>query len=165
MRRAALIALMLAGCGRKPGHIENLYGSAVNIDVLRKPDKVEAFRLRHPKTQAEYSSNYNQWPVAAGPINVDATISAELAKLLLEEKTFCLWDEGKGCKPSPGLMLRFSDTRQIDLAFCFECDILYTYRGSQALGSANFDYSHNLLLKFFIALFPSDPDLPKLLRK
>ncbi|MBI3856309.1 MAG: hypothetical protein HY293_11525 [Planctomycetes bacterium] len=157
------LLLLVPGCGREPGHIEKLYGSAVNLEVLKKPERVEAFRLRRPKTKEEDSPLYNKWPVALGPVAVDAKTAAQLSALLLDEQTFNDWDEAKGCIPTPGLMLRFSDSRQIDLAFCFECNIMFTYRGSAVLGGANFDRSHDLLLGHFISLFPADVDLPRLL--
>jgi hypothetical protein len=95
---------------------------------------------------------------------VGTKTAADLSTALLDEKTYCLWDEGKGCKPSPGVMLRFiRDTGSIDVAFCFECNILFTFEGSLPVYSANFDHSHNILLRHFIKLFPLDADLPKLI--
>jgi hypothetical protein len=130
-----------------------------------KPEKVEAFRLRPPNTKAEDTLIYSQWPILAGPVTVDSKIGAELSAALLDEKTYCLWDEGKGCHLQPGLMVRFfRESRSVDVVFCFECDMMLTFQESKAVWGANFDYSHNLLLGFFVKIFPSDPDLPRFIR-
>jgi len=128
----------------------------------------KCFSLRHPKTSEIPERDYllyNRWPVVKGPVLPEPKISGELLAALLDEKTFCNWDEGKGCKPHPGVMIRLKGTETIDLMFCFECDMLLTFRGREPIWGANFDYSHNRLLSYFIAIFPDDPDLPKLLLK
>jgi hypothetical protein len=170
MRSVPIVVLLLSlGCS-KQGHISKLFGDR-NVETIRSPERVECYRLRPPRTTNEVRKQgstplYNLWPVLAGPIIVDTKTAADLSKALLDEKTYCLWDEGKGCIPSPGVMLRFiRDTGSVDIAFCFECDMLFTYQGSEPIYGANFDYSHNSLLTYFVKLFPTDPDLPKLIRR
>jgi hypothetical protein len=163
MKRILFVLLpVMSGCAQ-PSHISKLFGGDKNIALVRSHGHVEAFRLRPPKSLSEYTGFYNKWPVLTGPVAVNAMIADELTALLLDENTYCLWDEGKGCKPSPGVLLRFSNgSGTIDIAFCFECNMMFTYEGSDPVYGANFDYSHNALLKYFVNLFPLDTDLPKL---
>ena len=166
-RLGLALAALLAGCADSR-NLERLYGGPANLEAIRSCQAVEVFRLRHPKTSEIPERDYllyNRWPVVKGPILPEPKISGELLAALLDENTFCNWDEGKGCKPHPGVMIRFKGTETIDLMFCFECDMLLTFRGREPIWGANFDYSHNRLLSYFIAIFPDDPDLPKLLLK
>ena len=164
MRPAIIVLFALAGCS-KSGNIERLYGGSANLEAIRSSQDIEVFRLADPKTAEVANRHYNQWPIARGPITPDAKSSGELLAILLDESTFCNWEEGKACKPHPGVMIRLKGRDKIDLTFCFECDMMSTFRGSEQIWGANFDYSHNRLLKSVISFLPDDPDLPKLIRR
>ena len=60
-------------------------------------------------------------------------------------------------------MLRFtSGGRHVDVVFCFECQILFTYRASESLWYANFDGSTKAIAGYFLQVFPGDPVLTRL---
>jgi hypothetical protein len=164
MKVAGLVyCLFLVGCS-KQAEVERLFGGVDNVEAMKHSPTVEVFRLRKPTTQKEADRPYNQWPVAAGPVVLDSKTSDPLLWILLEDKAYSDWGNGKGCIPAPGVMIRVKGAETIDLAFCFECDMLFTFRGSQQIWFANIDHVHNQLLGHFVDIFKSDPDLPKLIR-
>ncbi|HZF00237.1 MAG TPA: hypothetical protein VE981_24720 [Planctomycetota bacterium] len=145
------------------GKMGKLWGSAENLDVVQSPDRVEAFRLRPAQEQGV---PYNRWPTSAGPVRVAPAVAQRLSTGLTRPSTYGTWDAPKACEPRPGLLLRFHQAgRSVDVAFCFECDILFTYRADESIWYANFDEHHDDILKVFIEVFPKDASLPALLKK
>lgn len=168
--KRAWTALLLLGLGciegppagpGKPGKIGRIFGGTDNADLVADPVRVEAFRLRPPSAVVDVKPQYNEWPLAGGRVRVPADVAARLSNALTREGTYG-GDEPKGCDPSPGFMLRFhGDGRTVDVVFCFECAVLFTYRGSRPLWYANFDGSTKMLAVLLLKLFPGDPDLAK----
>jgi hypothetical protein len=167
MKTAAglLLALLLAGCAQGPStRMIRLFGGAENVEIVASADRVEASRLRPPSRSGEGAPNYSQWPVVGAPVRVPPEIASRFSRGLTSESTYTSWDEGKGCIPTPGLKLRFTrDGRSLDVVFCFECGMLFTYRGEQAIWGGNFDGSAREILPLFLQLFPGDSSLPRML--
>jgi len=167
MKTAAVLLLLPAatGCLAGPsGRMMRLFGSPENLEIVASADRVEATRLRPPSLGQEEAPNYSQWPTIGIPVRVPPDIASRFSRGLTSESTYTSWDEGKGCIPKPGLKLRFTrDGRSVEVVFCFECAMLFTYRAEQAIWGGNFDGSSHEILDLFIRLFPGDPSLPKML--
>jgi len=154
------------GCGQGPSRrIEKLFGGPDNVDIVASPERVEAFRLR-PPSPGERIEHYNEWPVLGGAVRVPADVAARFSRGLTRDSTYPLWEDVKGCDPRPGFLLRFmADGRHVDVVFCFECAILFTYRGSESIWYANFDESTQAIASLFLQVFPRDPALVRLAGK
>ena len=162
---AACAANLLAGCfdhDHAPvrlGRMGKLYGGGEGIDVVEHPEIVEAVRLRAPDSSSA-ARQFNRWPRIGDPVRVGPEIAARFSRGLTRESTFPRWEDPKACDPRPGFLLRFSgDGRAVDIAFCFECKILFTYRGGESVWYANFDGSTAALAALFLQVFPGDPVL------
>jgi hypothetical protein len=169
---AAVLLLLLAGCIEGPpagpgrsSKIAKLFGGADNAGIVASPERVEAVKLRRPG-RAEAGKPYNQWPGIGTPVRVPPDAASRFARGLTSESTYPRFDLPKGCDPTPGYLLRFwADGRSIDVCFCFECGILFTYRGPDALWYANFDESSPALAALFLKVFPADADLRRIAAK
>lgn len=172
---AALLLLLLplgSGCFDEGpdgvprlGRMGKLYGGPEGLDAVESPDKVEAFRLRPPQP-GESAAHFNEWPVVGTAIRVSPDLASRLSRGLTRESTFPRWEEPKLCDPRPGFKLRFTGSgRSVDIVFCFECEILFTYRASESIWYANFDGSTKAIAGLFLQLFPNDPVLAQLAKK
>ena len=168
-RPAAVLLLLLAGCfGDHPedpvhlGRMGKLFGGKGGLDVVEFPERVEAFRLRAPDG-AQAQQGYNRWPTVGPAVRVPSDAAARFSRGLTRESTYPRWEDPKGCDPRPGHMLRFfGDGRSVDVVFCFECKILFTYRGSESIWYANFDGSTKAIATTFLQVYPNDADLKAL---
>jgi len=171
-RSFAVVLLAGLGCIEGPsagpgrlGKIGKLYGGADNVDLVASAERVEAFRLRRPGRD-ELEKPYNQWPVIGAAVRVPSDVASRFSRGLTSESTYPRFDAPKRCDPVPGFLLRFfADGRSIDVCFCFECGILFTYRGPDPLWYANFDESAPALAALFLKVFPADEDLRRLAAK
>lgn len=163
---AALLTLTVAGCLQAPSRkIEKLFGGADNFDIIASQERVDAFKLRRPGRD-EVGRSYNQWSVIGAPVRVDSDVASRFSKGLTSESTYPRFDAPKACDPVPGYMLRFfAGGRSIDVCFCFECQVLFTYRGPESIWYANFDESTPAIASLFLKVFPADADLRRLAGK
>lgn len=171
----ACAALLLLGLGcfdhdhasmpLRLGKMGKLFGGADNLDIVTAPERVDAFKLRRPGRD-EAGKPYNQWPVIGAPVRVPPDVASRLSNGLTSEATYPRFDMPKACDPAPGYMLRFfADGRSVDVCFCFECQILFTYRGPDSIWYANFDESTKAIASLFLKVFPADDDLRRLAAK
>lgn len=73
------------------------------------------------------------------------------------------WNSAKACEIMPGVAVRFIRGQvQLDVIFCFECDILAIYLNGQEVGSEDFDRAHQELAVVVRELFPADSEIQKL---
>ena len=166
---AALVLILASGCfdegpeGRpRLGRMGKLYGGAEGLDAVESPDHVDAFRLR-PPAPGQQIPRFNEWPVVGQPVRVAPAVASRFSRGLTRESTFPRWEEPKACDPRPGFLLRFtSGGRHVEIVFCFECQILFTYRASESLWYANFDGSTRTIAGLFLQVFPGDPVLSRL---
>ena len=173
MRRSFAV-LLLAGLGciegasRGPGpssRIDKLFGGPDNADSVASPERVEAVKLRRPGRDQE-SKPYNQWAQIGEPVRVPSDVVSRFAKGLTSQSTYPRGDTPKSCDPVPGYLLRFwADGRSIEVCFCFECSILFTYRGPDSLWYANFDESEKSIASLFLKVFPADETLRRIAEK
>jgi hypothetical protein len=171
MRRVLPALLLLAvGCFDEGpdgmprlGRMGKLYGGAEGLDTVEGPDRVEAFRLRPPDRP---TAHYNEWPTVGEPVRLPSAVASRFSRGLTRESTFPRWEEPKVCDPRPGFMLRFtSGGRHVEVVFCFECRILFTYRGGESLWYANFDGSTKAIAGLFLQIYPNDPVLAHLAKE
>ena len=152
---------IFAGCTGSNGQISNLLGGNAGIEIIHNPARVEAFRIGPPEPP---TLDFIHWPVQSGPLVLDAIQTAEAASLILAGTSYDEWHSETGCGPQPGLKLMFIQHEQSrTLIFCFECDEVYAYDGSQKIGLSNIAPAHDHFLKFFIKMFPADKQLTTLL--
>jgi hypothetical protein len=173
MRRSFAV-LLLAGLGciegapRGPGpstRIDKLFGGPDNVDIVASPERVEAVKLRRPGRD-EAGKPYNQWPGIGAPVRVPSDVASRFSRGLTSKSTYPRGDTPKACDPTPGYMLRFTaDGRSVEICFCFECNILFTYRGSESLWYANFDESEKVIAALFLKVYPADEDLRRIAGK
>jgi hypothetical protein len=174
MRHAFAVLLLLglgcfdAGHGSDParlGKMGKLFGGEDNLDIVASPERVDAFKLRRPGRD-EVGKPYNQWTVIGAPVRVPKDVASRFSRGLTTEATYPRFDMPKACDPVPGYMLRFfADGRSVDVCFCFECQILFTYRGPDSIWYANFDESTKAIASLFLKVFPADEDLRRLAAK
>ena|SRR5256885_1811840 len=63
----------------------------------------------------------------------------------------------KSCIPLPAFVLAFTrGGQEVDVFLCFECDILMIQIGETYKADADFDPSHNELLRLIKMLYPKD---------
>ncbi len=169
---ALLILLCAAGCiegaPRGPGpstRIDKLFGGPDNVDLVASPERVEAVKLRRPARDQE-SKPYNQWAQIGAPVRVPDDLASRFGRGLTSQSTYPRGDAPKACDPVPGYMLRFTAYgRSVEVCFCFECNILFTYRGSESIWYANFDESEKEIAALFLKVFPADEDLRRIAAK
>lgn len=159
----AVVSLCL-GCSTASGRVTALYGGPAAMRALLQPDKVESYRITSAfriKPGTVTTGKLHAWPVLAGPTPVPADSARRLADLL--RKDIYEWSSAKGCEIIPGVAVRFSRSgTELDVVFCFECDILVVYLNGRAVGSEDFDRAHQDLAAIVRALYPDDAEIQKL---
>lgn len=157
-----LLALAAAAGCRGDWRVSSLYGGATSIQVLREPQKVEAFRIDPARRATQDEARVGEYPVTSGPVAVDAATAAELSSILLDAATYD-WLSAKGCEFTPGVGLRFvRDASRVEIALCFECDELMVFRMERRVGMEDFDAARPRLVAVAKRLFPDDAKIQAL---
>lgn len=153
---AAGLLLAAGGCGQAA--VEKSFDGVEA--VLRSPTKVEAFRVGTADGNP-HSTDYRAMPETAGPVAVDPATASELARILLDPKSYS--PHPKPCVPNPGVKLRFTaGSRTVEVFLCFECSELFVYEGARSRGALEFDPAHGSLVIVVKRLFPKDPAIQAL---
>ncbi len=163
----ALVVLPLAvtvtvACrGDRPDwRIVQLYGGQGSVHAIQEPTRVEAFRIDPMISSASAGlERVGLHKVTAGPVAVDAAGAAELADIFLAPSTYD-WHSAKSCEFLPGVGLRFTrDVSRVDVALCFECDMLTIHRHGKRIGVEDFDDERPRLVALMKRLFPDDAEI------
>ena len=159
--------------------VKQLYGSATSIDCLTQPQAVDAFILDpdsgiatapegppsadRPTVIGRYAAALGGKSTSDGdkPATVhvlaDATTVAELSTVLLDPDTYD-WMRTKSEPFRPTLGLRFTrDASRLELAICFESNMLVTYRMGRFTGVEDIDDARPAFVAIAKHLFPGDP--------
>jgi len=130
-----------------------LFGDEDMLEVLRMPESVEAFRLKETFSEDGIPDDDGR---TAGPIELDAELSEQLATLMLDPDTY-EWRVSKACDPRYGVLVQFTagDTT-VEVLYCFECDILAIYVNGEFTGIGEFDHGSDQLAQVFKEVFPDD---------
>jgi hypothetical protein len=165
---AVLVPMMNVMSRGTDWRIVQLYGGATSAQCLREPQTVEAFVLE-PGTAAAASPEGPPDPAAPTVIGrygaapgtshqtVDAATVAELSEILRKDESYD-WFRTKSAPFRPTLGLRFvRDESRLELAVCFESDMIVAYRMGRFVGVEDIDPIRAQLISAARRLFPGDP--------
>lgn len=145
--------LLAAACCQGAERLNRLFGDKESQAVVAKPMKVQAYRL---PDDSLHQPTVKDFKTIAGPVAVDDALAKSVSQLLLDEKSY-LWEVGKGCEPSFGVRLEFTQgDKSTDVFFCFDCNILEVYVNGKPVGSEDFDDVRPQLVKAMQKIFPDD---------
>ena len=135
-----------------------MFGGEKSLETVRNPTRVGAYRLG--ALRAGVSSEnaiLSDYPITAGPVAVPAAIGSDLSQALCDERSY-LWEAAKGCgAPRYGVRITFHRAdSQVDILFCFECDILMVAHDGAITGGEDFDSIRPILVRCVKTLFPAD---------
>lgn len=158
---ATVTCLATLGCDtRKLGDPEATVIFSADLAVIREADFGSSFLIDGSvaiEGNDDVGPNATDYPVTKdlGPFPRDQI--PHLLSVLLDPKSY-EWEYSKGCIVTPGVKLKFqSDGHQVEVLFCFECDILSVYRDDQYVSGGNFDFGRPKLVDLLKANFPNDP--------
>jgi hypothetical protein len=146
--------------------LEKLFGGPGNLQIVRSPDKVqvwktEGFLNRQSDSRPEQRAFYRK---GGEPKTVPSDLSKSLTEKLSNRSSYYS-DTGssKACVPMPGFVIAFTRAEgEVDIFLCFECGILAVQVGEKFKAEADFDPSHNELLRIIKTLFPDDENVQSL---
>ena len=149
---------------RASENVNTLFGGSDGLQVVLKPEKVEAYRVAplHNMPKGEDPKTIGGAGMLSGPVTVDEESSRELTEILRNPGTYD-WDSAKGCKFDPGVVVRFaSKLSTIDVVFCFHCEELQIWRDGARVGGEDFDAASHKLAAIMKRIFPEDPEIQSL---
>jgi hypothetical protein len=131
-----------------------LFGGREGFAVLQGAERIEAFRLNHPRGQEP--------TVTEGPVPVTRPIAPQLVSLLSAHDAYG-WNSWPGCIPLWGVRLSFyRGADRIDVLLCFQCNLLSVSLNGTKIGDGNFRPMRPHLVRAIKALFPNDQALQEL---
>jgi hypothetical protein len=166
VRRAAVAALLLAGCAQ-PTELEKFLPKATRT-ILEAPDAVKAYRIdinripKAPPGSEPRPVEYSEFPSFA-EASVDGELRSELTKLVLDPAGYEF--VGKGCIPDPGVKIRFSRGGVWEeFYYCFKCRMVARVGSGSGKteAGADFDPSAEALRKLVQRMFPKDEGIRSL---
>lgn len=129
-----------------------LFGKGA-VEVLAKPDKVNAYRL--PKKSYQVKT-VKEFKMTTGPVALEKSLFSETSRVLLDSKSY-QWDVAKGCLPDYGVRMEFiQGDKTADVFFCFGCDILTLYYQGKPIGGEDFDIVRPKLVSIVKKIFKDD---------
>ena len=158
MQRFIILTLCLAtvfivGCSDSTENLNSVFGGSAALEILQNATSVNAFRLA---TSGEYHARISDYEFTDGPVVVPADSIVTLRSTLLDASSY-EWDSVKGCIPNYGVRIQFkSGLDEVDVLFCFECDILAVYYNGVMAGGEDFDNARGTFLSVVKELFPDD---------
>ena len=163
---AACITMAEARAERKQPEQAADVLSAKGMEVLRKPAKVEFFRIK-PEPSDAAAEAIERYPVVATGTTPDD--AAERIRSILTDDDSYLFGVGKGCIIRPGVAIRLTggDETTVSVILCYECQILVLVvrdaAGKELHNSGGvFDPSEAALVRLAKDAFPEDEDIQKL---
>lgn len=142
-----------------------LFGGVKNMEIVRHPTRVEAYRLGDPPGGSPPSNDVSplDYPVTAGPVLVSSKTAAKVSAALMSSDTYG-WDYAKACgDPIYGVKLSFfQGNDRVDVYFCFLCDFLAVARNGQTFDGEDFDDARAVFVEAAKQAFPDDPTIQKL---
>jgi hypothetical protein len=147
----------LAVAEKKKTAADVLGGDEV-VAVILKPDKVLVYRLKdqaHKEKPADYEAS-------SGPSEVDVMTAQDLSAVVAAFDTYER-NSAKGCKPIYGLRTTFVRGKdEVDVVYCFACDIITVYLNGKRVGYGEFDPGHKQLVRLAQRMLPKDEEIKKL---
>ena len=147
------------GCSDLTGNLNAVFGGAAPIETVQNATSVNAFRL---KPSSKSHAGLSEYEMTSGPVVVPVDAVSILQSILLDTSTY-EWDSAKACMPNFGVRIQFkSGSEEVNVLFCFECDILAVYYNGVPMGAEDFDDAREAILSVIRKLFPDDADIQKL---
>ncbi len=163
----AVVALTLTttACrGDRPDwRIVQLYGGGGSLQAISSPDSVSAFRIEPDATPVRAGEErVGLHLVTSDKHAVSSADAIALATILQDPDTYD-WHRAKGCEFRPGVGLRFTrGASRVDIALCFECDMLTIHRHGKRIGVEDFDDARADLVAIAKRTFPDDEQIQAL---
>ena len=162
----AIIGGAYAYSNRSP--LLKLFGGTKNVEIVRHPTRVEAYRLGDPPGGSPSTDDVSgisplDYPVTAGPVLVSSKTAAKVSAALVSRDTYG-WDYAKACGyPIYGVKLSFfQGNDRVDVYFCFLCNVLAVARDDQTFGGEDFDDARAVLVQAAKQAFPDDKSIQEL---
>lgn len=149
------VILICLGCSERD--INVVFGNPQNLATLRKASEAKAYRISAKDKEDRWGkATVDDYLTVSGPVAIPDAERVQLQEVLSDVNSFG-WDYAKGCLPTPGVRLQFSDGEiTIDVLLCFECDILGTFENGSLVGGEDFDEARPKILEIVKRLFPDD---------
>ena len=167
MRRiiCALMVVVFANvaCGKDQPEktAADVLGGQEVIETILKADKVEAYRLK----DQFFKEKLSEYEASAGPIKLDAKQAQSLSQTVAAYDSYER-ETPKGCEPVFGVRTTFSrGDQQVDVVYCFECQILAVYHQGKRVGGGQFDPAQRKLEALAKQMFPKDEAIQGLGKK
>jgi hypothetical protein len=167
----AIIPLCYSSPDVKGGDVEGRFGGIESTAIMAAPSSVKAWRTAG-SLQPDSASPGDYYQKFGEAVLVATNLAQRLSKVLLAEKSYYPRSDGvaKACHPDPGIVITFFNGKEdIDVFFCFECNILEavrTAKGEKAMPGlrSDFDPSRAKLLRIMKQIFPKDLRIQSLKR-
>lgn len=155
----ASVVLSLAGCGSGPlseEQVQKVFSSSTVFDIVQNSSQVEAYRI-DPDGVDRGTATVADYPVLSGPIVIEGATREELRTVLNDADTYDWSGLARGCGFQPGVRLSFEGLNsQVDVLFCFECDILAVFENGKKTSGKAFDPGRPALVSLMKQIFPDD---------
>jgi hypothetical protein len=149
---------------RDDRRIVELFGGAAGWDAIKHPDRVEAYLIKFAGQANTGGDKYvGGCEIIGGPFSVVERDVNELVQALKNPQTY-MWDDNWLCIMIPGVGIRFqSQSRVVDLVFCFYCGRVEVYADGNGVGSVDLLRPGNReLSRIMKSIFPHDAEIQKL---
>ena len=161
MRTAAALVLLLAAaaCGKAgtDWRILQLYSGETSVELLRRPAKVQAFRVEAaPRAPGPDEAHAGPFIAAAAPIDVPADAAAALSAVFVDADSYGWRDRPRPCRPQVGLLF-VRGPYVLELALDLDAGQVRVFAGDQPLGAQGIDAAAlPRLVEIAKRLFPGD---------
>ena len=149
--------------GRADWRVMQLYVGGTGVRTIAEPENVTAYRISPDATPPRVGvPHVGLHRITSAAVTVPPEDVALLSRVLLSADTYD-WHRAKSCEFRPGVGLRFERAATLmDLALCFECDMLTIHRDGRRIGVEDFDAARPELVRLAKRLFPGDADIAAL---
>lgn len=143
--------------GDPTSRVLQMFGGEPGLSTIRRPDRVEAFRIAD-----DSMGDSTSFPIKVGPVRLAEGDIAAVSAALLSPASYG-WEYAKGCLPDYGVCLSFfRGSDRVDVALCLKCQILLVGHNGAITGGEDFDPINPLLVRTVKKLFPGDKTIQAL---
>ena len=166
-----VVILISLGCSYH-NDVNNRFGGIENATAIAKPDSIKAWRTVGSLKSSESVTFADFYQKAGKATLVPTNVTEQLCKILLDERSYLhLRGKEKSCTVLPGVILNFSSgKRDLDVFFCFDCNILIVRTGTDEKRipielNSDFDPRRPELVRMMKLIFPNDAQVQSLKEK